>query len=97
MTKFDSFKQYKAELERIERQIAEEENPYHRQHIAEFSNMIDDRIRAVVPQMIDEQQKDIRLNIQTYMNGKRVTSSADIVNGVKDIVFNALKGIGRGR
>ena len=97
MSNFDYFKQYQSEMERIKNRIAEEENPYHQRHIAEFSQMMDERIQAVVPQMIDEQQKDIRLNIQTYMNGKRVTSSADIVNGVKDIVFNALKGIGRGR
>ena len=31
-------------------------NPYHKQHIAEFSEMMDERIQAVVPQMIQEQQ-----------------------------------------
>ena len=92
MTKFDSFKQYKAELERIERQIAEEENPYHRQHIAEFSNMIDDRIRAVVPQMIKEQQEDFQLNIQAYMNGRQINSNRDFMKGVKDAVMKVLKG-----
>ena len=92
MTKFDSFKQYKAELERIERQIAEEENPYHRQHIAEFSAMIDDRIRAIVPQMIKEQQEDFQLNIQAYMNGRQINSNKDFMKGVKDAIMKVLKG-----
>lgn len=97
MSNFDYFKQYQSEQQRIKDRIAEEENPYHKQHIAEFSDMIDDRIQAVVPQMIQEQQKETRVNVETYLNGKRVRSNADIVKGVRDTVVNALKHIGKGR
>ena len=97
MSNFDYFKQYQAEQQRIKDRIAEEENPYHKQHIAEFSDMIDDRIQAVVPQMIQEQQEEMRVNVETYLNGKRVRSNADIVRGVKDMVTNAFKRMGHGR
>ena len=97
MSNFDYFKQYQSEQQRIRNLIDEEENPYHKQHIAEFSDMIDDRIQAVVPQMIQEQQEEMRVNVETYLNGKRVRSNADIVKGVKDMVTNAFKRMGHGR
>ena len=95
MSNFDAFKQYQSEMQRIKDKIAAEENPYHRQHIAEFSEMVDERIRTVVPQMIQEQQEEMQLNVETYLNGKRVSSSADIIRGVREIVMNAFRNIGK--
>lgn len=97
MSNFDYFKQYQSEMERIKNKIAEEENPYHKAHIAEFSEMIDDRIQAILPQVLQEQRENVRVEIETYMNGHRVSTSADIVKGVRDMVVNALRGIGKGR
>ena len=97
MSNFDYFKQYQSEMQRIRNKIAEEENPYHKAHIAEFSEMIDDRIHAILPQVLQEQRENVRVEVETYMNGHRVSSSADIVKGVRDMVVNALKGIGKGR
>jgi hypothetical protein len=37
MANWDMFRQYQSELERIQREIDAEENPYHKQHIKEFS------------------------------------------------------------
>ena len=91
MSNFDYFKQYQSEMQRIRNKIAEEENPYHKAHIAEFSEMIDDRIQAILPQVLQEQRENVRVEVETYMNGHRVSSSTDIVKGVKDMVLNALR------
>ena len=95
MSNFDYFKQYQSEMERIKNRIAEEENPFHQMHIAEFSQMIDQRIQAVVPQMIKEQQEDFQLNIQAYMNGRQINSNKDFVKGVKDAIMKVLNVKGR--
>ena len=95
MSNFDYFQQYQSEMQRIKNRIAEEENPYHKQHIAEFDEMINERIQAIVPQMIQEQQEDMQVNIQTYMNGRQVNSNRDIVKGVKDAVMKVLNVKGR--
>ena len=95
MSNFDYFKQYQSEMERIKNRIAEEENPHHKAHIAEFSEMIDERIQAVVPQMIQEQQEDIRVNIQAYMNGRQINNNKDFMKGVKDAIMRVLNGKGR--
>lgn len=92
MSNFDYFKQYQSEMQRINNLIAEEENPYHRQHIAEFSAMIDERIKAIVPQMLQEQREKVQVDIQASMNGRPVNSNKDFMKGVKDAISKVLKG-----
>ena len=92
MSNTNYFEQYEAQQQRIRDQIAAERNPYHKQHIAEFSQMMDERIQAVVPQMIQEQQENVRVNVETYMNGKRVKSDKDIVKGLKDLMTKVFSG-----
>ena len=93
MSNFDYFNQYQAEHERIRQKIREEENSYHKQHIAEFSDMMDERIQAVVPAMIEEheQRGQGQVKVDTYFNGKRVRNSRDIANGLREMLANALK------
>ena len=95
MSNFDYFKQYQAEHERIRQKIREEENPYHKQHIAEFEEMMDNKIRAMVPAMIEEHEQRGQVKVDTYFNGKRVRSSRDIANGLKDMLVSGLKHLGR--
>lgn len=97
MSNFDYFKQYQSEMKRIKDKEREESNPYHRQHIKEFSEMMDEKIRTQVPAMIQQQQEAQRIEIQTYLNGKRIGSNKDIVNGVRDMFEKALKKFGKGR
>ena len=97
MDSFDYFKQVAEDAKRIQREIEEEENPYHKRHIAEFSEMIDNRINAVVPQMIHEERQKVNVEVETYMNGKKVRSSKDIVNGVRDMICGMFKNNGRSR
>ena len=59
MSNFDDFKQYQSEMQRIRDRIAEEENPYHKRHIAEFIAMIDERIKAIVLPMLQEHRKKV--------------------------------------
>ena len=82
-------------MQRIRDRIAEEENLYHRQHIAEFSAMIDERIKAIVPQMLQEQREQVQIDIQASMNGRPVNSNKDFLKGVKNAVMNVLNGKGR--
>lgn len=97
MTNNPYFKNYVEQQRRLNEEIEREDNPYHKQHIREFSDMIDDRLNAVVPQMLEEQQARIQVDIETYLNGRRVTSNSDFVRGVRDMVINAIKGRGWGR
>ena len=52
--------------------------------------MIDERIRTVVPQMIQEQQEDIRVNIQTYMNGRQINNNKDFMKFKRSIMKGQL-------
>ena len=72
MSNFDYFKQYQSEINRMRKRMEEEENPFHRQHIQEFSDMMDEKIRTQVPEMIKQQQEAQRVDVQTYFNGRHV-------------------------
>ncbi len=91
----NSYYEYcKSEQERIKTQIEQETNPYHKKHIEEFSEMMDERIQAVVPHMIEDQQEKVMVKVETYMNGKRVKNEKDIVKGIRDMVSKAFKSVG---
>ena len=96
MDSFDYFRQVEEDAKHIQEEIDREENPYHKRHIAEFSEMIDRRIDARVPQMIHEERQKVNVEVETYMNGKRVRSGKDIVNGVRDMICGMFKNNGRG-
>ena len=90
MSNFDYFKQYKSEMERIDKLMEEEENPYHRAHIKQFSDMMDEKIRTQVPPLIQQQQEAQRVDVQTYLNGKRI-KDGDLGRAMKDYVLDSLK------
>ena len=96
MADFDYFKQYQSEQARIRQKIQDEENPTHRQHLVEIDKMIDDKIRTQVPLMIQQYNDKQQVNVEAYFNGQPATD-ASIVKGVRNMVMNALKGIGRRR
>ena len=43
MPNYDYFKQYTSEQNRIREKIQAEENPYHREHIVFFNEMVEDK------------------------------------------------------
>ena len=94
MADFDYFKQYQSEHERIRKKIQDEENPTHREHLVMIEKMIDDKIRSQVPLLIKQYNEGQRVDIEAYFNGEPATD-ANIVKGVRNMVMNALKGIGR--
>ena len=87
---FDYFKQYVSEQNRIRAKIQEEENPIHRQHLVEIDKMIDDKIKAAVPAMLRQHDKDLQVNVEMDVNGKPVRDG-DIMGGIRDAVINAVK------
>ena len=96
MSNFDYFKQYQAEQKRIQDKIREEENPYHRQHIQEFSDMMDEKIRTQFPMYMQEYNEKQKVDVEAYFNGKPATDT-NIVKGVQNMVEKALKKLGRRR
>ena len=94
MSDFDINKQYQAEQARIRQKIRDEENPFHRQHIQEFSEMMDEKIKTQVPLYIKDYNERQKVNVDAYFNGKPATDS-NIVKGVQNMVANALKKLGR--
>lgn len=96
MADFDYFKQYQSEQARIRQKIQDEENPIHRQHLIMIEQMIEDKIRAQVPMMIQQTNEAQKVNVEAYFNGEPATD-ANIVKGVRNMVMNALKGLGRRR
>ena len=94
MSDFDYFKQYQSEQERIRQKIRDEENPIHREHLVMIEQMIDEKIRAQVPAMLQQQNEAQKVNVEAYFNGKPATD-ASIVKGVRNMVFNALKRLKR--
>lgn len=93
MSNYDINKQYHAEIERIRRKIEEEENPYHRQHIQEFNEMMDEKIRTQVPMYIQQLNEKQWVDVQAYFSGEPATN-ANIVKGVREMVVKALKRVG---
>ena len=96
MADFDINKQYQAEQARIRQKIRDEENPFHRQHIQEFSDMMDEKIKNQVPLYIKDYNERQKVNVEAYFNGKPATD-ANIVKGVQNMVEKALKKLGRRR
>ena len=94
MSSFDYFKQYQSEQKRIKDKIREEENPIHRAHLVMIEKMIDDKIRTQVPLMIQQYNNKQRVDLETYFNGEPATDKS-IVKGVRNMVANALKHLGR--
>ena len=94
MSDFDINKQYQAEQARIRQKIRDEENPFHRQHIQEFSDMMDEKIKTQVPLYIKDYNERQKVNVEAYFNGKPATD-ANIVKGVQNMVEKALKKLGR--
>ena len=90
MSNFDYFKQYQSEMNRIKKRIEEEENPYHRQHIQEFSDMVDEKIRKQLPAMIQQYNEKQRVELEMYLNGKRVKNN-DIGAAIRKALSNAFK------
>ena len=96
MSNFDYFQQYVNERKRIQDKIREEENPIHREHLVMIEKMIDDKIRSEVPMLMQQYNESQKVNVEAYFNGQPATD-ANIVKGVRNMVMNALKGIGRRR
>ena len=96
MSDFDYFKQYQSEHARIRKKIEDEENPIHRQHLVMIEKMIDDKIRTQVPLMVQQYNEGQRVDVEAYFNGKPATD-ANIVKGVRDMVINAIKKMGKRR
>ncbi len=94
MSNYDINKQYQAELERIRQKIRDEENPYHREHIQEFSDMMDEKIKTQFPLYIKDYNEKQKVDVEAYFNGKPATD-ANIVKGVQNMVEKALKKLGR--
>ena len=95
MSKYDYAKQYQEEQKRIREKIREEENPHHKRHIAEFDEMMEAKIKARVPMMLEEHERNVQVNVETYLNGKRVRGNADFMKGVRDTVLGAIKKMGK--
>ena len=93
MPNYDYFKQYTSEQNRIREKIQAEENPYHREHIVFFNEMVEDKIKSMVPPMIQQYNEAQRVNVETYLNGKPL-GSGDLVKGVRNMVAEALKKMG---
>lgn len=96
MSNFSYLEHYNAQIERMRRDLEEEQNPYHRQHIAEFSEMMDEKIRAQVPALIQQYNESQKVNVQAYINGEPATE-ANIVKGVRNLVMKAIKNMGKQR
>ena len=96
MSNFDYFKQYQAEHKRIQDKIQAEENPIHREHLVQIEQMIDDKIKSQFPAMFQEYNEQQRVNVEAYFNGRPATD-ANIVKGVRDMVVNAIKKMGKHR
>lgn len=96
MSNFSYLEHYNAQIERMRRDLEEEQNPYHRQHIAEFSEMMDEKIRAQVPALIQQYNESQKVNVQAYINGEPATE-ASIVKGVRNLVMKAIKNMGKQR
>ena len=96
MADFDYFKQYVSEHQRIQDKIREEENPIHRRHLVEIEQMIDEKIRSEVPMLVQQYNEAQKANVEVYFNGEPATDR-NIITGVRNMVINALKHIGRGR
>ena len=97
MSNFDYFKQYQAEQERIRRKIEEEENPIHREHLVQIEKMIDEKIQSQVPAMLQNYNEKQRVEVETYLNGKRIRNNSDFVKGIRDMIADAFKSTRRGR
>ena len=97
MSNFDYFKQYQAEQERIRRKIEEEENPIHREHLVQIEKMIDEKIQSQVPTMLQNYNEKQRVEVETYLNGKRIRNNSDFVKGIRDMIADAFKSTRRGR
>lgn len=69
--------------------LMNEDNPFHAEHVQQLSELMDAKIREQVPAMIQQQQEEQQVNIQTYLNGKPV-SSGNIGKAVKDFIVDAL-------
>ena len=86
---FDYFKQYVSEQNRIRAKIQEEENPIHRQHLVEIDKMIDDKIKAAVPPMIEQYNRKIKVDLDTYVNGKAV-KDGNFLGSIKDVIIRSV-------
>ena len=58
--------------------------------------MMDEKIKTQVPLYIKDYNERQKVNVDAYFNGKPATD-ANIVKGVRNMVMNALKSIGRRR
>ena len=96
MSDFDYFKQYQSENKRIQDKIQAEENPIHREHLVFIDEMIDEKIRSQFPALFQQYSETQRVNVETYLNGKPA-DGGDIVKGVKEMVLNAIKHMGKRR
>ena len=96
MSDFDYFKQYQSEHARIRKKIEDEENPIHRQHLVMIEKMIDDKLRTQVPLMVQQYNEGQRVDVEAYLNGNPAMD-ANIVKGVRDMVINAIKKMGKHR
>ena len=96
MADFDYFKQYQFEQKRIRDKIREEENPIHREHLVFIEEMIDNKIKSEFPALFQQYSEAQRVNVETYLNGKPM-GSGDIAKGVKEMVLNAIKHMGKRR
>ena len=96
MSNFDYYQQYVNERKRIQDKIQEEENSIHREHLVAIEQMIDEKIRSQVPGMLQQYNESQKVNVQAYFNGKPATD-ANIVKGVRDMVIDAIKKMGKRR
>ena len=61
-----------------------------------LSEKLDERIRTLVQEDLQKRKDKQTVNVEAYFNGKPATD-ANIIKGVRDMVANALKKIGKGR
>ena len=89
MAEFDYFKQYVSEQNRIRAKIQEEENPIHREHLVAINQMIDEKIKAAVPPMIEQYNNKVRVDLETYVNGTPVRDG-DFLGAIKNAIIKAV-------
>ena len=61
-----------------------------------IEKMIDDKIRTQVPLMVQQYNEGQKVDVEAYFNGQPATD-ANIVKGVRDMVVNAIKKMGKRR
>lgn len=80
MSKYDYFKQYVSEQERIRAKTA------HDEHILEFRTMCAKMIQDAIPQIIQQYNQQLIVSFQTYFNGKSVNTK-----GIVEELVNILQ------